>query len=945
MKNILLFLITVFLFSCQGKQYKILDDGIVVELKQKTETDTRLIKLQVISDKIIHVIATADNTFSKDSSLISILKNNALKVQFKVEMKNGEIILGTSSLNVSVSLNTGEIGYSDVAGKPILVEKKGSGKTFIKEDLDGKSNFKIRQEFESSVNEAFYGLGENQLGFLNLKGKDLDLTQINTVAFVPFLISNKNYGILWDNYSRSKFGDIREFNNLSQLKLYTAEGIAGGLTATYSEVGHPENVYVKRNETEIDYEFLSSMKKVPSGYNLGNGLVRWNGFIESDTSGIHKFQFFAAGYSKVWLDGKLVVDKWRQSWNPTKTMLYLPMEKGKRYSLKIEWIPNGGESYISLKYLKPLGVEEQNELSLYSESADQIDYYFVYGQNMDSVIAGYRSITGKANMMPKWAIGFWQSRQRYKTQDELLSVVREYRKRQIPLDNIVMDWFYWKEDKWGDHEFDPARFPNPDSMIKEIHKLNAHFMISVWPKFYTGTKNFEYMDKKGWLYKKNVENKQKDWVGYVSTYYDAYNADARKYFWEQMNQKLFSKGVDAWWLDATEPDILSNISPSDRKQLMGPTALGSSTRYFNSFSLVNAKAVYEGQRATNPDQRVFILTRSSFAGLQRYSAATWSGDIGARWHDMKDQIPCGLNFCMSGNPFWTMDIGGFAVEKRFENATGADLDEWQELLARWFQFGAFCPLFRVHGEFPFREIYNIAPEKSPAYNAMVAFDKLRYKLMPYIYSLTGKVYLDNYTIMRALAMDFPLDSNVYDIKDQFMFGPDILVNPVYEYKARERKVYLPAGTGWYDLNSGKYVNGGSMLEAAAPMSTIPLYIREGAIIPTGPDIQYSTEKADPITIFVFTGADGKFKLYEDENVNNNYEKGAFSEIEFSFNEASHLLTIGKRHGNFNGMLVERTFQVVWVTKEKKCNLEFNSKPDVVISYNGEEQKVKLTNHK
>jgi alpha-D-xyloside xylohydrolase len=943
MKKNFLYLLVIFLISCHGKQFKILDDGVVVELKQKNATDAHLLKVQVVSDKIIHVIATADNAFSQDSSLISILKNSMSKTQFKVEVKNDKIILSTASLNVSVSLDSGRIEYADVTGKFILMEKEGSGKTFIKEDLEGKSNYRIRQEFESPANEAFYGLGENQLGFLNLKGKDLDLSQINTTAVVPFVVSNKNYGILWDNYSRSKFGDIREYEPLSHLKLYTAEGAPGGLSATYTEVGHPENIYIIRNEKEIDYEFLASLKKLPSGYNLGNGLVKWNGFIESDTSGTHKFRFFASGYTKVWLDGKLVNDRWRQSWNPTKKMLYLPMEKGKRYSLKIEWVPNGGESYISLKYLKPLDDIEQNELSLYSESADQINYYFVYGSNMDDVIGGYRTITGKANMMPKWAMGFWQSRQRYKTQDELLSVVKEYRKRQIPLDNIVMDWFYWKEDKWGDHEFDPARFHNPDSMIKEIHNLNAHFMISVWPKFYTGTKNFEYMDKKGWLYRKNIENKQKDWVGYISTYYDAYNADARKYYWEQMNQKLFSKGVDAWWLDATEPDIQSNISPTDRKLLMGPTALGSSTRYYNSFSLENAKAVYDGQRSTNPDQRVFILTRSSFAGLQRYSAATWSGDIASRWHDMKDQIPCGLNFCMSGIPYWTMDIGGFSVEKRFENAIGTDLDEWRELMARWYQFGTFCPLFRAHGEFPFREIYNIAPENDPAYNAILAFDKLRYKLMPYIYSLTGKVCFDNYTIMRALAMDFPSDSNVIDIKDQFMFGPDILVNPVCEFKARLRKVYLPAGTGWYDLNSGKYLNGGNTIDAVAPISTIPLYIKEGAIVPTGPDIQYSTEKADPVTLYVFTGADGKFKLYEDENVNYNYEKGAFSEIEFTYSEADHSLTIGKRKGKFDGMLDERTFRVVWVTKDKKCNLEFNLKPDAVISYNGEGQKVKMTN--
>ena len=325
--------------------------------------------------------------------------------------------------------------------------------------------------------------------------------------------------------------------------------------------------------------------------------------------------------------------------------------------------------------------------------------------------------------MPKWAMGFWQSRERYKTQAELLGVVDEYRKRNIPLDNIILDWSYWPKDAWGSHDFDTERFPDAKGMMDSVHAKDAHIMISVWPKFYYTTDNYKAFDEKGWMFNRAVKDSIRDWIspGYIGGFYDAYSEGARKLFWDQLNEKLYSKGIDAWWMDASEPDILSNASMQYRKELMTPTALGPSVEYFNAYALVNAQGIYEGQRSTNPNNRVFLLTRSGFAGLQRYSTATWSGDIGTRWEDMKAQISAGLNFAMSGIPYWTMDIGGFCVEKRYENAKegSEDMKEWRELNARWFQFGAFCPLFRSHGQYPYREIYNIAPEGHPAYNSMV----------------------------------------------------------------------------------------------------------------------------------------------------------------------------------------------------------------------------------
>jgi alpha-D-xyloside xylohydrolase len=620
------------------------------------------------------------------------------------------------------------------------------------------------------------------------------------------------------------------------------------------------------------------------------------------------------------------------------------MEKGKRYAFKMEWIPYGGESYLAVKWLPPLSQDEINGYSFSSEAGRQLDYYFIYGADMDQVIAGYRKLTGKAVMLPKWAFGKWQSRERYKTQKEILGIVNEFRERKIPLDNIVLDWSYWKEAEWGSQDFDETRFAAPDSMIRVLHdQYKTHFMISVWPKFYEGIPAYNAFDKKGWLYKRNIAERQRDWIaqGYVSTFYDAFNEAAQKGFWDLINKKLYSKGIDAWWMDASEPDILSNVSPKKRKEQMSPTALGPSALFLNAYPLQNAKGIYEGQRAANPNSRVFILTRSAFGGLQHYASATWSGDIASRWHDMKAQISAGTNFSMSGIPYWTMDIGGFAVESRFERPNEDDLDEWRELMTRWYQFGAFVPLFRVHGQYPFREIFNIAPDSHPAYQSMLYYDKLRYRLLPYIYSLAGQAYYNDGTMMRALVMDFPKDKAVTNLGDQYMFGPALMVNPVYTFKQRTREVYLPQETGWYDLYSGKYNEGGKKITADADYQRMPVFVRSGSIVPFGPELQYTSEKpADPITLYVYTGEDGSFTLYEDEGTNYNYEKGSFSTITMHYNESEKTLTIGERKGSFPGMLQNRKFNVVWVTKDKPVRIDEEVVVAKTIEYKGKAIKVK-----
>ncbi len=917
-------------------------DGVLFELQKQKETDPQWLKVQVCTENIIRVIASPEKSFSTRQSLI-VDKKSWEPIQWNVTEKGEWVEISTSAVTVRVHSKTGEIVFVDSKGRVLLQEINGGGKIITSTEVAGEKTFHIQQLFNSLDDEAYYGLGGHQNSIMNYKGHDVDLWQHNMVEVVPFLVSNNNYGILWDNNSHSKFGDIREFESLSTLKLLSNDSSNTGLTAEYFKDTAFTTLVTSRIEPRIEHEFVDVSNEFPLGFQQNVTAVRWSGTIESKESGIHKFRLYCSGYTKLWLDGKLVVDSWRQNWNPWIHLPCLEMKAGKKYQIRIEWIHSGG--YIGLKCLTPEKGDTKNRMSLYSEVADQIDYYFIHGDNLDQVISGYRTITGKAPMMPKWAMGFWQSREHYNSQDDILSTVKEFRKRQIPLDNIVQDWFYWKEDQWGSQEFDMDRYPDPAGMIKTLHNdLHTQIMISVWPKFYVGIKNYDLLNEKGWLYKRNVEKEQKDWVGpgYVSTFYDAYNSDARKLFWKLINEKLFSAGIDAWWLDCSEPDISSNLSRTETILRQSPTALGSGYRYLNAFSLMNAKGVYEGQQATNPDQRVYILTRSAFAGQQHYAATTWSGDLASRWYDLKAQISSGMNFTLSGIPYWSMDIGGFAVESRYEHPTEADLDEWRELNTQWYQFGAFVPIFRVHGQFPLREIYNMAPEDHPAYQSMLKYNKLRYRLMPYIYSLTGMVTHQDYTIMRGLVMDFGYDKNVLNISDQFMFGPAFMVNPVTKYKSRSRAVYLPSGRGWYEFASGKYFAGGQTVQADAPYTEIPLYIKAGSIIPCGPEIQYTTEKpADPIRLFVYTGSDGSFTVYEDENVNYNYEKGLFSTIPMSYNENNHTLTIGKQQGNFPGMLKSRTFEIVFIGKQKPSGFDFQSKPDAQITYDGSEQLIKM----
>jgi alpha-D-xyloside xylohydrolase len=562
-----------------------------------------------------------------------------------------------------------------------------------------------------------------------------------------------------------------------------------------------------------------------------------------------------------------------------------------------------------------------NYLYISSEVADVIDYYFLYGPDFDKIVASYRDLTGQAPMFGKWAYGFWQCKNRYKSQDEILGVARKYRELHIPVDNIVQDWFWWN--RKGEFVFN-KNYPDPKAMIDQLHAENLHLMISIWPFFEPGSANYDYMQKKGWFVDK-FKYAKPPYHADAMAVYDATSPEARKFYWDEVNKGLFSLGVDAWWMDTTEPET----EGQEENILLNHTlAAGSGNRYVNIFPLLDTQAVYQGQRSASDKKRVFILSRSAFAGSQRNGVTAWSGDINSDWLSYRRQIPAGLNFELSGIPYWTTDIGGFVFGNTEDPA-------FRELFVRWFQYGTFNPILRVHGtRHPDEnELWSYGPD---AQKILVNFDHLRYRMLPYIYSLAWKTTSEAYTPMRPLVMDFRTDARAQDVGDQFMYGPAFLVNPVTDAGATSRQVYLPDAK-WYDFWTGVAVEGGQTINAVAPLERLPLYVRAGSILPLGPDEEWSTEKAaDPIELRIYRGANGDFTLYEDENDNYDYEKGVYATIPFHWDDAAHTLTIGDRKGQFPGMLESRTFRVVFVGENHGVGVSPADEADKVVQYSGKQ---------
>ena len=583
-----------------------------------------------------------------------------------------------------------------------------------------------------------------------------------------------------------------------------------------------------------------------------------------------------------------------------------------------------------------------------SEAGENIDYYFMFGGSTDGVIAQIRHLSGDVPMFPLWTFGFWQSKERYKTAAETESIVDKYRELQVPLDGIIQDWQYWGSNyMWNSMDFTGEDFTNGKRMIDNVHKKHAHFMISIWASFGPMTKQFRELDEKGLLLPietwpqsglSHIWPPRMDYPSGVKVY-DAFNPEARDIYWKYL-KTLFDYGTDAWWMDSTDPDFFNPKESDYNHKVYG----GTWRSQRNAFPLETVRGVYEKQRKESSEKRVFIMTRSSFAGQQHYGSNMWSGDVNSSWDMLRKQVPAGLSFCLTGNPNFNTDIGGFFCGS-FNNrgpASAPRNPQFQELYVRWMQYGLFCPVFRSHGADAPREIWQFGQKGEPVYDAIEKTIRLRYRLLPYLYSTAWQVTSNNESYMRPLFADFASDRAVWDMTDEFLFGRSILAAPILEAQYTDAKnahfiekmsssKYLPKGAKWYDFWTNQLYNGGQKVTLQTSLDCVPMFVRAGSILPLGPEMQYVGEKAwDNIELRVYPGADGEFTLYEDEGDNYNYEKGQYSTITFRWNDRSRTLSLGERKGSYPGMLQKRQFTIVLPSGQSKQ-----------IEYDGTEQKVRL----
>jgi alpha-D-xyloside xylohydrolase len=779
---------------------------------------------------------------------VPVVKEACNGNSLRVISAKGEIKVRTNAVELRINPTTAAISYWTTSGQLLLAEPNRGGKHFDVQSPSDNAVWQIQQTFNSPPDEALYGLGQHQEGIFNVRGVPIRLHQANTNISVPVLLSSRGYGLLWNNPS------LTDFNPADQVIAVDPKSGKG----TFKTGG--KGTYGFRLASD----------------NRDQLIVRVNDHAAIDITNM---------------------------WTPTAGSGVLDLEAGKEYEVVAAAGPGGMR----------LSVRPPEDSTIFrSELGDAIDYYFFYGPELNNVISEYRRITGEAPLFPKWAYGYLQCRERYHSEQEILDIGAEFRKRKIPVDALIQDWQYWGKYGWNAAKFDETYYPHPKEMMTKLHAEDIHMLISVWSRFGEESDVYKRMQERSFLIK------GEPWI-------DIFNPDAEKAFWSELNAGIFQTGMDGWWMDASEPefDILKG------KQ----TFLGSGNSVRNAYPLYVTKTIYEGQRATTDQKRVIILTRSAFAGQQRNGAASWSGDISSDWITFQRQIPAGLSFSMSGLPYWTTDIGGF-----FRPDDQYTSPAFHELLVRWFQYGSFCPLFRVHGYKSNAEIWNYGADVE---RILRRYDELRYRLLPYIYTSAWGVTKNGETLMRALPLEFSADPKVTGIPDQFMFGNSLLINPVVTEGARERSLYLPAGHEWFDFWSGNRLSGGRLITAQAPLDTLPIFAKSGSIVPFGPAVESAAGKPDPIELRIYGGADADFTLYEDEGDSYNYEKGAHATIPMHWDDKNHTLKIGQRVGTFRGILERRTFNIVIVRAGRGNGLEVAPQPDGSIVYDGKPASAKI----
>lgn len=805
----------------------------------------------IVKEDTIRLSVFADNIFKVSHRKVGHI-DTVNQIQFvNISSKIPSFVVEESERGVQ--LVTGQLTACVLASGDI--EFRNNNKKLLTTALFPDSTFE--QQFVGDE-EAIMGLGQYQNGLLNLKGVPLRLQQYNQEIANPFMVSTNGYGVLWENTS------VTDFNYpVQQLDSWETVDSVRNVKKT---------VFIPRKSGRFKFAIESVNEQ---NRFAGPVLLTFNG----DTA-IH----------------------YNTTWVPDFHSGEIELEKGEKY--EVFFTNSNTKSTIPTKVL--YNDPDCNITTFCSRYGNGVDYYLVAGTPSEAII-GYRELTGKAPMFGKWAFGFWQCRERYHNQQELLENAAEYRKRGIPVDNIVQDWNYWPEKTWGP-EWNRELYPKPEQMCKSLSDMNFHFMVSVWP----------------WLNNKSLEDTYglKEFKIDDTNNLDFFNSDLRSRYYQMLNDSMFTMGVNSIWLDGTEPESFPK----------GTTAMGDINHNALAYSYLVTSSVYEGKRKDYPDSRVFNLTRSGFAGQQCYGAAVWSGDVLASWEQFAEQVTAGLNLSMSGLPYWTTDIGGFFRDSHSLNPLYDDQytnDRFKELLTRWFQFGAFCPLFRIHGYVSNTEVWRYGK----LFEEMAcSFIDLSYRLMPYIYSESAKVTIDDAILMKPLMHDYPQDSCCWDIKDQFLFGSSLMVCPVVKEGVIMRNVYLPQGK-WFDFWNGTVYEGKQNIEADAPLDKLPLFIKAGSIIPVGEKVQYAMQKVQkPIQLFVYPGADGVYQLYEDEGESYAYEHGEYSTILFRWNDAIRTLVIEPCQGEFQGMEYKRLFDVVVVNNQTKGleNIEMKQ-----VQYTGE----------
>ena len=763
--------------------------------------------------------------------------------RFSVRQTTEAVIVDAGSLQARVDRRSGSLTFTDAKGSVLLREKDGG--RVLPRPIPGQEAATLQDAFLSPRDEYLFGSGQFQDGFLNVRDLPRRLTQVNTQISIPFLLSSKGYGLLWHNYGRT---DLNPADTVISL---TAAG-----TGTYSV-----NQSITGDSTGPDIR--------QSAYFTGEFDVPIAGpqamMLDSGQKMDRRYH--------VEIDGKTVVD-FSNYWLPPTTSWFTTLSAG-RHTIRVA----GDISDKPTVFFRPA----EDLTTLRSFSGNTIDYVVFAGPSSDDVIRRYRDVTGAAPLMPQWAYGFIQCRARYYSQKELLDTLQTFRDKKIPLDVIVQDWMYWGKYGWNAMRFDEKDYPDPAGMVKAVHDQHAHLMVSVWSRIGADTEiGKEFQSKQ--LFIPGTE-----WV-------DFFNPAARALYWKDFSTRMVPLGIDAWWLDATEPEN------DDLHERTVATGSGDDVRLL--YPLMVNRTVYEGLRKDVPNKRVLLLTRNAFLGQQRYASATWSGDVGNDWESLRRQITGGLGFSASGLPYWTTDTGGFFRPGKTQFTD----PEYHERFLRWFEFSTFTPLMRVHGWLTPTELWLYGPQVESISRKYL---DLRYRMLPYTYSEAAQVTLHGSTLLRPLVMDFPHDETALQQKYEFMFGKNLLIAPIVSPGVQAWSVYLPqTDAGWYEFWTEKHLSGGGNTEADASLDQIPLYVPAGSILPMGPLEQYTTEKpADPIELRIYPGADTTFTLYEDEGTNYNYEKGQYSTITFKWNDKASELEIGQRAGSFPQMLSQRSFSV------------------------------------